>query len=120
MAQVELARAAVADLDRLVRTHSLPGDIGERVRTSLQPLGRFPRLGHELTDRWEGFRFILGPWRLMRLIYVFDASRDQRVNDGVGRVRPVRPTGADGSRNGYPQASRSTPLDDVHLLHIRA
>ncbi len=79
MAQVELAHSAVEDLDRLVRTHSLPGDTRERVRTSLERLGRFPRLGQELTGRWEGFRFILGPWRWMLLIYVFDENRDRVV-----------------------------------------
>lgn len=79
MAQVELARAAVADLDRLVRTHSLPRDTRERVRASLEPLRRFPRLGPELTGRWEGFRFLLGPWRWMLLIYVFDEHRERVV-----------------------------------------
>ena len=77
MAQVELARAAVEDLGRLVRTHSLPGDTRERVRILLEPLGRFPRLGPELTGRWNGFRFILGPWRWMLLVYVFDVERDR-------------------------------------------
>jgi len=79
VAQVELARAAVADLDPLIRTHSLPRDTRERVRTSLEPLGRFPRLGPELTGRWEGFRFSLGPWRWMLLVYVFDERRDHVV-----------------------------------------
>ena len=79
MAKVELARAAVADLDRLIRTHSLPRDTRQRVRESLEPLGRFPRLGPELTGRWEGFRFILGPWRWMLLVYVFDVPSDRIV-----------------------------------------
>ena len=79
MAYVELARTAVDDLDRLVRTHSLPGDTRERVRTSLEPLTRVPRLGPELTGRWDGFRFILGPWRWMLLVYVFDEHRDRVV-----------------------------------------
>lgn len=79
MAQVELARAAVADLDRRVLTHSLPNDTRERVRTTLEPLRDFPRLGPELAGRWEGFRFILGPWRWMLLVYVFDETRDRVV-----------------------------------------
>lgn len=62
-----------------MRTHSLPSDTRDRVRTSLEPLGRFPRLGPELTGRWEGFRFILGPWRWMLLIYVFDEHKDRVV-----------------------------------------
>lgn len=79
MAQVELARAAVTGLDRLVRTHSLPDDTRGRVRTALEPLRHFSRLGPELTGRWEGFRFILGPWRWMLLVYVFDETRDRVV-----------------------------------------
>lgn len=79
MAQVELARAAVADLDDLVRTHSLPRDARERVRDTLEPLQQFPRLGPELAGRWEGFRFILGPWRWMLLVYILDEDRDRVV-----------------------------------------
>lgn len=77
--QIELARTAVDDLDRLARTLSLPGDTCERVRASLEPLGRFPRLGPELGGRWTGFRFLLGPWRWMLLVYVFDEQRDRVV-----------------------------------------
>jgi plasmid stabilization system protein ParE len=79
VAQVELARAAVADLEMLVQTHSLPRDTRQRVRDVLEPLQRFPRLGAELAGRWEGFRFILGPWRWMLLVYVFDEDRDRVV-----------------------------------------
>ncbi len=79
MAQVELARAAVEDLDRLVVTHSLPHDTRQRVRKALEPLRQFPRLGPELTGRWEGFRFILGPWRWMLLVYTFDEADDRVV-----------------------------------------
>jgi len=79
VAQIELARATVEDLDRLVLTHSLPDDTRQRVRTALEPLRGFPRLGPELTGRWEGFRFILGPWRSMLLVYTFDEARDRVV-----------------------------------------
>jgi plasmid stabilization system protein ParE len=79
VAQVELARAAVADLERLVLTHSLPRDTPERVRGTLRPLERFPRLGPELTGRWEGLRFLLGPWRWMLLVYIYDENRDRVV-----------------------------------------
>ncbi len=79
MAQVEIARVAVADLERLVLTHSLPSDTPERVRGTLRSLERFPRLGPELTGRWEGFRFLLGPWRWMLLVYIFDESRGRVI-----------------------------------------
>ena len=79
MPAVELAAAAVEDLDTLVRTHSLPTDSRARVARSLRPLERFPRMGPELGGRWEGFRFLLGPWRWMLLIYVFVEPEDRVV-----------------------------------------
>lgn len=77
MARVELARAAVEDLDRLVAVLSLPPDTRERVRRSLAPLTEFPRLGPELTGRWTGMRFLLGPWRWMLLIYEYDPDAER-------------------------------------------
>jgi plasmid stabilization system protein ParE len=94
VAQVEVARAAVADLDELVRTHSLPPDTRQRVRDVLEPLQRFPGLGAELAGRWEGFRFIIGPWRWMLLVYVFDEDRDRVVVMTVQDARTS--TGATG------------------------
>jgi hypothetical protein len=41
MARVELAQAAVEDLDRLISTHSLPPDTRERGKHSLRPLETF-------------------------------------------------------------------------------
>jgi hypothetical protein len=69
--RVELARAAVEDLDVLIRTHSLPADTRARVARSLRALERFPHMGPALNGRWEAFRFILGPWRWLLLVYVF-------------------------------------------------
>jgi len=77
MATVELAATAVADLDTLVRTHSLPADTRARVRRSIAPLAQFPRLGPELAGRWGDLRFLLGPWRWMVLVYVFIESEDR-------------------------------------------
>ena len=79
MPAVELAAAAVEDRDTLVRTHSLPTDTRTRVARSLRPLERFPRMGPELGGRWEVFRFLLGPWRWMLLIYVFVEPEDRVV-----------------------------------------
>ncbi|MEO8425178.1 MAG: type II toxin-antitoxin system RelE/ParE family toxin [Actinomycetota bacterium] len=70
MARVELAAAAVEDLERLIHSHSLPLDTRERVKRSIAPLERFPLLGGELGGRWSGFRFLLGPWRWMILVYL--------------------------------------------------
>ena len=79
MARVELARAAIADLQRLIRSHHLPADTRDRVRRSLSYLERFPRLGPELEGRWSGFRFVLGPWRWMILVYVYIEDEDRVV-----------------------------------------
>jgi hypothetical protein len=79
MASVELARAAVEDLDSLIRTHSLPPDTRARVARSLRPLERFPRMGMALQGRWEGFRVLLGPWRWLRFVYVYIEAEERVV-----------------------------------------
>ena len=76
MARVVVTPAAREDLERLIRTHSLPADARDRVLRSLRPLARFPRLGAELGGRWERFRFVLGPWRWMIVVYVVDEAAD--------------------------------------------
>jgi plasmid stabilization system protein ParE len=77
--RVELAVAAVEDLDSLIRTHSLPPDTRERVVRSLGSLAQFPRMGPALAGRWQGFRFILGPWRWLILVYVYLETEDRVV-----------------------------------------
>ena len=79
MASVELAAAAVEDLGELIRTHSLPRDTRARVARSLRPLASFPLLGPALTGRWDGFRFVLGPWRWLLLVYVLLEHEDRVV-----------------------------------------
>jgi plasmid stabilization system protein ParE len=79
VARVELARGAVEDLDRLIRVLSLPGDTRDRVRAAPGPLAEFPRLGPELTGRWRGLRFVLGPWRWMLLVYEHLEDEDRVV-----------------------------------------
>lgn len=79
MARVEISRSAAADLDRLIRTHSLPKNTKPRFKGSVRPLGRLPRLGAELGGGWAGFRFVLGPWRWMIVVYVFLAEANRVV-----------------------------------------
>ena len=76
MSRVLVAPAAAADLARLNTTHSLPADTSSRVRRSLEPLARFPLLGASLEDRWLDYRFVLGPWRWMLIVYAFDEAAD--------------------------------------------
>ena len=78
MARAELAQAAVEDLERLIVTHSLPGDTRERVKRSLRPVEDFPYIGAPLAGRWQGLRFLLGPWRWMLIVYEY-FEEDGRV-----------------------------------------
>lgn len=91
MARVELSSAATADLARLIRTHSLPTDTKRRVKRSLVALRRFPRLGPELTGRWKDFRFVLGPWRWMLIVYVYIEDDDRVV---IATIQDARSSSA--------------------------
>ena len=95
MTRVVVTPAALDDLERLIRTHSLPVDTKERVRHSLRTLERFPLLGSELAGRWSGFRFLLGPWRWMIVVYLYDAAEDRvaivTVQDGRAAISPTAP-----------------------------
>jgi len=77
MARVVVTASAQADLAALILTHSLPSSTRDRVRLALRPLASFPLLGPALAGRWQGFRFILGPWPWMLLVYVYDSELDQ-------------------------------------------
>jgi len=77
VARVVIAPEAVGELERLIRTHSLPPNTKDRVRRSLRPLSRFPLLGTEIEDgRWSGYRFVLGPWRWLTVLYRYDVESD--------------------------------------------
>ncbi|MFV2063596.1 MAG: type II toxin-antitoxin system RelE/ParE family toxin [Chloroflexota bacterium] len=76
MPAVIVAPTAQADLERLIQSHSLPRSTRERLRRSIDPLRDFPLLGAELHGRWAQFRFILGPWRWMIVVYYYDPDAD--------------------------------------------
>lgn len=79
MPTVVLARRAVQDLDSIISSHSLPADAKVRVRSILEALADFPRLGQELRGRWQEHRVLPGPWRWMLLVYRIDAPNDRVV-----------------------------------------
>lgn len=79
MTRVELAATAAEDLEAIIRTQSLPAGTRARVARSLRTLERFPLMGPALSGRWDGFRFLLGPWRWLLLVYVFIGSEDRVV-----------------------------------------
>jgi len=77
VAKVVLAPAAVADLDALIGELQLPHDTRSRVRVRLRQLAEFPESGEALSGRWQGFRYILGPWSWMLILFAYDADADQ-------------------------------------------
>lgn len=79
MARVVVAPTARAQLESLVRTHSLPSGSKERFIRSVRALRDFPELGPELQGRWRGYRFVLGPWRWMLVVYRYDIANDRVV-----------------------------------------
>jgi plasmid stabilization system protein ParE len=77
MARVIVAPSARESLERLIKTHSLPSTTKTRVKRSLNRLGRFPLLGRAIEEgRWSGYRFILGPWRWLVILYRYDEESD--------------------------------------------
>lgn len=77
MASVVITKTAERNLRSLIETHHLPDATDKRLRAILEPLQEFPRLGSPLGGRWAGFRFILGPWRWMIVVYRYDESLDR-------------------------------------------
>lgn len=77
MASVVVTLIAVSDLARLIATHSLPVDTIARFKRSVALLERFPQIGAPLLGRWMNYRFVLGPWRWMLVVYVHDEALDR-------------------------------------------
>ncbi len=77
MARVIVAPTAAEDLRLLIERLHLPGDTRSRVRDRLGQLARFPESGEGLTGRWQGFRYVLGPWRWMLVVFTYDGDADQ-------------------------------------------
>lgn len=77
MATVDVTPTARRNLEALIETLSLPPSSVGRLRASLEPLRRFPRLGAPLEGRWASYRFVLGPWRWMLVVYRYDEAADR-------------------------------------------
>lgn len=93
MARVIVTPRAVADLHGLVEGLGLATTALVRVQRSLRILERFPLAGRALTGRWEGTRFVVGPWPWMILVYVHDIDDDAvyvvAVHDGRSASSPT-------------------------------
>jgi plasmid stabilization system protein ParE len=77
MAAVVITPTARHDLETLIRSHSLPADTVGRFRRSFEGLETFPRIGATLDGRWARYRFVLGPWRWMLVVYLYDETLDR-------------------------------------------
>jgi len=77
VARVLVSPSARDDLQSLIKSHSLPVDTTARVKRSLGRLRRFPRLGRTIErGRWQDYRFVLGPWRWLLVLYRYDEQTD--------------------------------------------
>ena len=77
MASVVVTPTASADLAMLITTHSLPADTTSRFKRSVASLAQFPLFGAPLHGRWSDYRFLLGPWRWMIVVYIYDEPADR-------------------------------------------
>ena len=91
MASVLVSPRARRNLERLVQTHSLPASTIGRFGASIEPLAAFPSIGAPLGGRWSGYRFILGPWRWMLIVY--ESHEDQDLV-GIVTVQDATSSGA--------------------------
>ena len=87
MATVVVTPTARRNLEELIETLSLPPSTTQRFQASLEPLSRFPHFGAPLEGRWSQFRFVLGPWRWMLIVY---RSDDQLDRVAIVTVRDAR------------------------------
>lgn len=89
MATVVVALTALTELESMIQTLGLPADTKERFRFSIRNLGSFPELGPSLEGKWSGYRFVLGPWRWMIIVYEYNPATDSvaivTVQDGRSR-----------------------------------
>lgn len=90
MATVVVTPTARRNLEDLIETLSLPPSTRDRLKVSLEPLRRFPRLGANLEGRWAGYRFVLGPWRWMIVVYHYDETLDQVAIVTIRDARSAR------------------------------
>jgi len=91
MASVVVSPSARRSLERLIQTHSLPASTVSRFVASLEPLATFPAIGASLGGHWSDYRFILGPWPWMLIVYEYHP--DQNLV-GIVTVQDARSSSA--------------------------
>lgn len=63
---------------------------------SLRPLAQFPLLGATLEGRWTRYRFLLGPWRWLVIVYRYDEEADEVAVVAIKDGRSARSATASG------------------------
>ena len=91
MAAVVVSLTAQRNLETLMHTHRLAPTARERVKRSIEHLASFPRIGAPLIGPWERFRFILGPWRWMIVVYEYEEEADRVVIVTIQDARSAHP-----------------------------
>jgi plasmid stabilization system protein ParE len=76
MASVVVSPRARRNLEWLIESGTQPATTLARFQRSIEPLGHFPLMGAPLQGRWSDFRFVLGPWRWMIVVYQYDDAVD--------------------------------------------
>ncbi|MGK2877809.1 MAG: type II toxin-antitoxin system RelE/ParE family toxin [Solirubrobacterales bacterium] len=69
MPSVAFTELALAQLEALIERHELPDSTRPRVVKSVRHLEEFPDSGTPLSGAWAGYRFVLGPWDWMLIVY---------------------------------------------------
>ena len=87
MASVVISPRARRNLERLINTRSLPESTGQRFALSIKALAQFPLMGSPLPGRWSGYRYVLGPWRWMIVVYEY---REAHAVVGIVTVQDGR------------------------------
>ena len=76
MGRVVVSADARRDLGAIISSHHLPADARTRVQQCLVPLATYPLIGPVLRGT---YRYVLGPWPWMLLVYRVDRHRDTIV-----------------------------------------
>ena len=90
MTHVEVSRAAREDLARLHFTHKLPADTGRRLQRSIEHLAFAPLAGRALDGAWGGYRYILGPWPWLVVVYRYNEQLDRLIVSAIRDGRSSR------------------------------
>ena len=91
MTRVVVTEEARRELDVLISSRRLPRDTRGRIRNSLEPLRLHPMIGPALGGVREGYRFVLGPWPWMLLVYRVDLEHDTVL---IASIQDARQAGA--------------------------